>query len=326
MDKVAVNATCSLRLPCLLSLAALTVVFSGLSANAKPVVSSTHGTKAPLRSKNVSSPATKTQSNSVTLPVQVASSVPVQSSLAPIPGTASTSASALKAETHPTVAPVVAQSDGTTPGTMTPGTTTPTQTAPGTSTPTQTMPGTMTPGTITPTQTAPDTTTPGTTTPTQTAPNTTTPGTSTPAPNQIVPGRATRSGSSYVGLAGNIGVIGGTALGNTNFTIISKIGLTNNFSVRPAVVVGDNTTFLVPITLDFPFRPVQNTGFSIAPYVGAGGAFSTGGAGAARLLLTGGIDVPITPQFTATAGVNAAILDGTDLGVLIGVGYNFAGF
>lgn len=311
MDKVAVNATCSLRLPCLLSLAALTVVFSGLSANAKPVVSSTHGTKAPLRSKNVSSPATKTQSNSVTLPVQVASSVPVQSSLAPIPGTASTSASALKAETHPTVAPVVAQSDGTTPGTMTPGTTTPTQTAPGTSTPTQTMPGTMTPGTSTPTQSAPDTTTPGT---------------STPAPNQIVPGRATRSGSSYVGLAGNIGVIGGTALGNTNFTIISKIGLTNNFSVRPAVVVGDNTTFLVPITLDFPFRPVQNTGFSIAPYVGAGGAFSTGGAGAARLLLTGGIDVPITPQFTATAGVNAAILDGTDLGVLIGVGYNFAGF
>ena len=40
-------------------------------------------------------------------------------------------------------------------------------------------------------------------------------------------------------------------------------------------------------------------------------------------LVTGGFDVPISPQFTATAGVNAGFLDKTNVELLLGIGYNF---
>ncbi|WP_269321124.1 hypothetical protein [Fischerella sp. PCC 9605] len=43
------------------------------------------------------------------------------------------------------------------------------------------------------------------------------------------------------------------------------------------------------------------------------------------MLLSGGLDVPLNDNFTATAGVNAAFLDETDVGLMIGVGYNFTG-
>jgi hypothetical protein len=143
----------------------------------------------------------------------------------------------------------------------------------------------------------------------------------------IVPGRATRSGSSYIGVAGNIGLGGdSTALGRGNFAVISKIGLTREFSVRPAAVIGSDTTILLPLTYDFNLKPVELTPARFAPYVGAGVAFSTSGSDAVGLLLTGGVDVPLTSDFTATAGLNAAFRDKTDVGLLVGVGYNFSGF
>jgi hypothetical protein len=42
--------------------------------------------------------------------------------------------------------------------------------------------------------------------------------------------------------------------------------------------------------------------------------------------VTGGVDVPLNRQFTASASVNAGFFDQTDVGFLIGVGYNFNGF
>ncbi|MDF5728887.1 MAG: hypothetical protein PUP92_12885 [Rhizonema sp. PD38] len=145
----------------------------------------------------------------------------------------------------------------------------------------------------------------------------------------IEPGRATRGGSSYVGVAGNIGLSGGSsALGDGNFTIISKIGLTRSISVRPAAVLGDDTVLLFPVTYDFSFKPISDPftpPLPIAPYVGAGAAIRTGSDSQAAFLLTGGIDVPISPQFTATAAINAAFFDDTSVGILLGVGYNFRG-
>lgn len=162
-----------------------------------------------------------------------------------------------------------------------------------------------------------DGTTPGTT------PDGTTPGT-----GGIAPGRATRSGPSYVGIAGNIGLSGGeTALGIGNFTVISKIGLAEAVSVRPAVVIGDNTTFLIPVTYDFNLRPTGAAAEPIstfAPYVGGGLVIATGNDDSDfGGLVSAGVDVPINPQFTATAGVNVGILDNTSVGLLIGAGYNF---
>jgi len=154
----------------------------------------------------------------------------------------------------------------------------------------------------------------------------TTPTTETEAPQvaqSIDPGRGTRSGSSYVGVGLNVGLTGDTALGDTNFTVLSKIGLTRTISVRPSVIIGDDADILIPVTLDFPSYTADDIGISAAPYVGAGVAITTGDSDVVRLLLTGGVDVPLTPQFTATAAVNAAVFDDTDIGILLGVGYNF---
>ncbi len=144
----------------------------------------------------------------------------------------------------------------------------------------------------------------------------------------VTPGKATRGGASYIGLAANLGLSGGSDLGNGNFTIFSKIGLTNTFSVRPAAVIGDNAVILLPLTYDFNIRSAEpfTEPLPIAPYIGAGAAINTGGGTDVAFLLTGGIDVPLNRQFTATAAVNAAFFSDTNVGLLLGVGYNFRGF
>ncbi|MHC5672614.1 hypothetical protein [Nostoc sp.] len=149
------------------------------------------------------------------------------------------------------------------------------------------------------------------------------------AQSDIDLGRTTRGGSSYIGVAANIGLSGGgdSSLGDGNFAVVSKIGLTNSISVRPSAVFGNNTTILVPITYDFSFKSADafSEPLAIAPYVGVGGAYKTGDNSQFAFLVSGGIDVPLTPQFTATAAVNAGFFDKTDVGLLLGVGYNFTG-
>lgn len=146
------------------------------------------------------------------------------------------------------------------------------------------------------------------------------------AQTDITPGRPTRSGYSYIAVGGNIGITGGnTSLGNSNFTLLSKIGLTRNFSVRPGFIFGSDTTVMLPITYDFPLGQTDPFDtFTFAPYIGAGVAYSTNDK--VGLLLTGGIDVPLSREFTATANLSASIKDKPDLGLIIGIGYNFVGF
>lgn len=143
----------------------------------------------------------------------------------------------------------------------------------------------------------------------------------------IEPGRATRSGSSYVGVGGNIGIVeGDTQIGDGSFAVFGKIGLLNYLSVRPVLLFSDDVSILLPITYDFSGEPLAETGVSFAPYVGIGPAFSTGDGSAVDLLLTGGIDIPVTRQFTVTAGLFATVTGDPSLGLLLGVGYNFRGF
>lgn len=148
---------------------------------------------------------------------------------------------------------------------------------------------------------------------------------------EISPGRATRSGSSYIGIGGNIGLgDGDTALGETSFAIFSKIGLTSNVSVRPSVLIEDEPTILLPVTLDFTPGVTEVTaditedvGARVSPYIGAGIAISTGDDSSVDLLATGGVDVPLATQLTATASVSASLFDNPAVGLLLGVGYNF---
>ena len=141
----------------------------------------------------------------------------------------------------------------------------------------------------------------------------------------VTPGRATRSGPSYIGVAGNIGFGGDTTLSEGAFAVISKIGITRTLSLRPAALIGDDVMFLIPVTVDFPTQGVQETRFSVAPYVGGGVAISTGDDSTIGALITGGVDVPLSSQFTATAAVNVGFVDETEVGLLVGVGYTFSG-
>ncbi len=327
-----------MRTSFLLSLATLTVVFSALSAQAETLKSANPKAIAPLDAQKQSLPVTAPQPNWATTPAQQVSPITVDSASEPIPGTTLTSATLLA---EPSTA--VAQADRTTLGTTTPGQTpsstitpgtttlgqtTPGTTTPGTTTPDQTTPGTTTPDTTTPNQTTPGTTTPDTTTPNQTTPRTTTPNTTPSGSSGILPGRATRSGPSYIGIGGNIGLgTGNTAVGEGSFAVFSKLGLSRSFSVRPTILVSDNPTLLIPLTYDLPPIGVPGgAGFSVAPYLGVGAAISFSDDTSADFLATGGIDVPLSPQFTATAAVNVTAFDDTAVGLLIGLGYNFSGF
>lgn len=142
------------------------------------------------------------------------------------------------------------------------------------------------------------------------------------------PGRRTRGGSSYVGLGINVGLSGDTALGDASLMIISKIGLTNSLALRPGVILGDDPLILLPVTYEFSIRRAEalEESLRIAPYIGAGVTISTAEDDDIGLLLTGGIDVPLSSQFTANAGLNIGIADETDIGLSVGVGYNFGGF
>lgn len=142
----------------------------------------------------------------------------------------------------------------------------------------------------------------------------------------VDPGRATRGGRSYIGVGGNIGLGGDSALAEGNFAVITKIGLTRNFSVRPGAIIGDDTLVMLPITFDLAPRSANPTGgqtFAISPFIGAGIAIETSNDADIGLLLTGGVDVPLGSRFTLNGTVNAAFLNETDVGLLFGVGYNF---
>ncbi len=133
--------------------------------------------------------------------------------------------------------------------------------------------------------------------------------------------RTTRSGPSYIGVGGNIGFRGDTRLSEGSANVFSKVGLTNTLSARPSALVGSNPAFLLPVTVDF--APGQALGLRAAPYIGGGVAISTARDSTIGPLLTGGVDVPVSRQVTATAGVNVGFIDRTDVGMLLGVGYNF---
>ncbi len=142
----------------------------------------------------------------------------------------------------------------------------------------------------------------------------------------VDPGTPTFGSDSYIGIAGNIGLDGESSLGDSSFMVISKVGLTTRIAVRPSVAIESDPVFLIPVTYDFRLRAVDafTERLPIAPYVGGGIAIATGDDSEVGPLVTAGADFPITSRFTATAAVNAAFFDETDIGILIGIGYNFS--
>jgi hypothetical protein len=152
--------------------------------------------------------------------------------------------------------------------------------------------------------------------------------------------RPIQEGGSYIGVGGNIGISGGSSpLADGNFGIVSKLSLFNSFSIRPGAVLGRETTLIFPITYDFAYPQIKQvlngSALPIAPYGGIGVAIKDSRDINVRvqndkypriaLLLSGGVDMPLSDRFTATASINAGFFRSVDIGLLFGVGYRFSG-
>lgn len=127
--------------------------------------------------------------------------------------------------------------------------------------------------------------------------------------------------SSFVGIGGDIGYAD-----DLSFAVISKIAFANRIAVRPSVLIGDDVSVLVPVTYDFIQYAPEAAGFRIIPYGGVGAAYSSDGDSDINLLLSAGVDVPVTRQITVNAQANLGLFNDTDFGVTVGAAYNIGDF
>lgn len=124
----------------------------------------------------------------------------------------------------------------------------------------------------------------------------------------------------YVGVGGNIGIIDSdnSAVGDFGFNVFSKISLGPRFAVRPMFQVSeDDLNVTLPVT--FNFNPIDVGRFNVYPSLGGGVDFGDD----IGLLINGGLDIPISRNFTLNGQVNWRVTEDTGLGVSLGVGYNF---
>ncbi|MBD2177998.1 hypothetical protein H6F42_13840 [Pseudanabaena sp. FACHB-1998] len=135
--------------------------------------------------------------------------------------------------------------------------------------------------------------------------------------------RSNRSGPSYFGVGLNFGLIGGGNLGDRSLVILSKLGVTETLSVRPSVyLLGDFVSILIPVT--YEFEPQRSFGdFKFSPYLGGGLAIDAGSNSSYGPLITAGVDIPLSSVFTINVAANLAFLNSANLGIVVGVGYNF---
>ena len=132
---------------------------------------------------------------------------------------------------------------------------------------------------------------------------------------------------SYIGLGGNIGLGGDdTALGDGGFSLVGRTAFTENISLHTSTVFGGDNVGAFALTFGVPIYSSDRKLELLYPFAGGGiavedffGDFEVDG------LVTAGIDVPILERVTATVRLNLGFAeDDTDVGLLLGVGYNFS--
>lgn len=127
---------------------------------------------------------------------------------------------------------------------------------------------------------------------------------------------------AYIGVGGNLGFGNreDSGVASMGFSLISKVSLGPRFSLRPGVLfTNQSTSFTVPLTYNFNLYELG--GFRFQPYVGAGVDIPSGSD--VGLLINGGIDMPISRDFTLNAVTNWRVTSGFGFGLTVGVGYNF---
>ncbi|MEO1093336.1 MAG: outer membrane beta-barrel protein [Cyanobacteria bacterium J06638_28] len=127
----------------------------------------------------------------------------------------------------------------------------------------------------------------------------------------------------YVGVGGNIGIIDSdeSSVGDFGFNIISKVSFGPRFSIRPTLGISeDDVNLTIPLT--YNFNPIEVGQFNMYPFAGAGADISD----EVGLLINGGVDIPISRDFTLNGQLNWRTTNDTGLGLSLGVGYNFPFF
>ena len=131
------------------------------------------------------------------------------------------------------------------------------------------------------------------------------------------------SAPAFIGIGADLGTAD-----DVTFAVISKLALGQQLAIRPSVLIGEDFAVLVPVTYEFSRFNTDAGQFQIRPYAGAGASYvDEDDSSELGLLLTGGVDIPISERFTANAQANYAGIfsDSENFGVTLGVGYNFGG-
>ncbi len=136
------------------------------------------------------------------------------------------------------------------------------------------------------------------------------------------------SAQSYIGLGGTIGLSGNnTALGTGGLAILSKKVLNDLLSIHSNNVVFGSA---IPsssnaLTLNFPIRDSTTQEIVVSPFLGAGIQLRNIDGLYISPLAVGGVDIPLNKSLTGTIRLEAAFPNtgNTDMGVSIGIGYNF---
>ena len=135
--------------------------------------------------------------------------------------------------------------------------------------------------------------------------------------------------SSYTGLGGTIGISGdNTALGEGGFSLIGRAAFNDNFSLHTSSIFQDDGVSLFAITFGVPVQNNSSERELFFPFAGAGVAIEDlFGDFTVDALITTGVDIPIGEKFVGTVRLNASFPeDDTDLGLLLGIAYNFSIF
>jgi hypothetical protein len=143
-------------------------------------------------------------------------------------------------------------------------------------------------------------------------------------PQQVPP----PSAKSYIGIGGTIGLSGSnTALGTGGLAILSRNVLNDLLSIHSNNVVFGSA---IPsssnaLTLNFPIRDSTTQEIMISPFLGAGLQLRNIDGLYISPLAVGGVDIPLNKSLTGTIRLEAAFPNtgNTDMGVSIGLGYNF---
>lgn len=118
---------------------------------------------------------------------------------------------------------------------------------------------------------------------------------------------------NYIGVGGS----------DEGFAVNGKAKLTDNLSLRPAVITDfDDFTFLIPVTYDF--SPLSDgVGDSLLPFAGAGVRIDNDGDENFALLVNGGADYRINDNWVANGSANVSFIGDTEFDFILGIGYSF---